>query len=83
MIYDKHVIMVIMVIYTASGICTCCSFGLGISLSPHTNKLRHLVFCSVATPTLLLACLASPLLQWHDILLCALRKKQLTSLFHC
>ena len=82
MLYDKHVIMVIMVIYTASGICTCCSFGRGISLSPHT-KLRHLVFCSATAPTLLRACLASPLLQWHDILLYALRKKQLASLLRC
>lgn len=75
MMYDKHVIMVIMVIYTASGICTCCSFGRGISLSPHTNKLRHLVLCSATAPTLLPACLASSLLQWHNIPLCALRKK--------
>lgn len=43
MMYDEHVILVIMVIYTASGICTCCSFGRGISLSPHTNKLASIL----------------------------------------
>lgn len=51
-----------LVFYTASGICTCCSFGRGISASPHTDE-HHDTFSSAIAPTLLSA-------MSHGILLC-------------